>query len=109
MTYEQSLSEQLLHGLTGIPGVRVHGIQDLNQLAERVPTMSLTCPDTTPEHLAMRLADEGIFTWAGNHYAQPFTEAAGLEPNGTLRIGALHYTTSDEIDRVVDAVRRHAS
>jgi len=108
VTYEQSLSEQLLHGLTGIPGVRVHGIQDFNQLEERVPTMSLTCPDTTPEHLAGRLADEGIFTWAGNHYAQPFTEAAGLEPNGTLRIGALHYTTSDEIDRVVDAVRRHA-
>jgi selenocysteine lyase/cysteine desulfurase len=51
------------------------------------------------------LAKEGIFAWPGNHYALPFTEAAGLEPEGTLRVGLLHYNHAKEIDRLLDSLR----
>ena len=47
------------------------------------------------------MAARGIFTWPGNHYALPATEALGLEPHGTLRISALHYNTLEEIERTV--------
>ncbi|MEO2033838.1 MAG: cysteine desulfurase-like protein [Planctomycetaceae bacterium] len=108
-TYEQTLSARLLSGLQDIRGLKIHGIADLQRINERVPTVSVTFENMSPKTIAGRLADEGIFVWAGNHYAQPFTEAAGLEPDGTLRISALHYNTADEIDRVLDAVRRHTS
>ena len=104
--YEQTLSARLLSGLQGIPGLTVYGIRSLERLSERVPTVSFTIESTEPAELATRLAAEGIFVWGGNHYAQPVTEACDLEPGGTLRMGALHYTTLDEIDRATATVRR---
>ncbi|MEZ6060078.1 MAG: cysteine desulfurase-like protein [Planctomycetaceae bacterium] len=100
--YEQSLSKRLIHGLQQIPGIRVHGITDLERLDDRVPTISMTSASASPRELAIRLAEHGIFAWPGNHYALPFTERAKLEPNGTLRLGALHYNTIEEIDRAVE-------
>lgn len=104
--HEQSLSRRLLTGLQRLPGVRLHGISDLERLQQRVPTVSLTFDGFTPRAVAEELAKQGIYCWAGNHYALPFTEAAGLEPDGTLRIGALHYNTADEIDRTIHCLAR---
>lgn len=103
-TYEQMLSTRMLTGLRDLPNYRVWGITDPARLAERVPTFSLTHPCFTPRELAERLATEGLYAWCGNHYGLPFTEAAGLEPHGTLRIGLLHYNTVEEVDRVLDAL-----
>ena len=61
----------------------------------------------TPKALSESLAAEGLFTWYGNHYALPFTEAVGLEPDGTLRIGLLHYNTMDEVERLIGALEKH--
>ncbi len=67
----------------------------------RVSTVSVTHRTKSPQTLSEELGKQGLFTWAGNHYALPFTEFAGLEPEGTLRIGLLHYNTSDEVKRVL--------
>ena len=104
-TYEQTLSRRFLEAVADVPGLQLHGIADVNRLDERVPTFSMTFAQTTPQSVAQQLADQGVYAWAGNHYALPFTEAAGLEPEGTLRIGALHYNTPEEIDRVADCLR----
>lgn len=104
--YERTLSVRLLTELQRIPRVKMHGIAEADRVDERVPTISVTVDDISPRQLADRLAAEGIFVWSGNHYAQPFTEAAGLEPDGTLRLGALHYTTMEEIDRTLEALHR---
>ena len=87
--------------------VRIWGITDPAELAHRVPTISLTHTDVTPKALSESLAAEGLFTWYGNHYALPFTEAVGLEPDGTLRIGLLHYNTMDEVERLIGALEKH--
>ncbi|NRB12072.1 MAG: cysteine desulfurase-like protein, partial [Candidatus Thalassarchaeum sp.] len=42
------------------------------------------------------------FVWEGNFYALELTEALGLEPEGVLRVGVLHYNTMDEVDRFLD-------
>lgn len=99
--YEQSLSNALLRGLQGINGIRVWGISDLQKLGQRVPTISFTLDGRTPRETAEWLAARGVYVWNGNHYAVPFTETAGLEPGGTLRVGALHYNTLEEIDRLI--------
>ena len=104
--HETALVRPLLEFLAGRNGVRVWGITDPARLQDRVPTVSITCDRQTPQELNQALAAEGLWTWAGNHYAVPFTEAAGLEPNGTLRIGLLHYNTADEVSRLIDTLDR---
>lgn len=96
--YERQLGERLLVGLRDIPGVRIHGVTDPARFDRRVPTFSFTHESLPPKTIAARLADRGIFVWHGNHYALPFTESAGLEPDGTVRIGLLHYNTAAEVD-----------
>ena len=70
----------------------------------RVPTFALTHPDRSPEELAARLGERDIATWPGNYYAVEVMERLGL-PDGTLRIGFVHYNTHDEVDRVLAALQ----
>ena len=94
----------MLQGLADLPGVRVWGIADLGRLDERVPTVSLTHARCTPREVAEHLAQQGIFLWHGHHYALALTEALGLEPHGTVRVGLLHYNTAEEVDRLLMAL-----
>ena len=102
--HERELSLGLLDGLVRLPGVTIHGITDADLIDQRVATFSITHDQLSPGELAEQLARHGIFTWAGNHYALPVTEALGLEPGGTLRISALHYNTLEEIERTISAL-----
>lgn len=99
--HEKSLAARFLAGLEQLTDFRLWGPATT---AKRVATFSLTHATLSPRMLAERLAERGLFTWCGNHYGLPFTEAAGLEPHGTLRIGFLHYNTLDEVDRVLSAL-----
>jgi selenocysteine lyase/cysteine desulfurase len=63
----------------------------------------------TPLALATKLGDQGIFTWDGNYYALNLTERLGVElDGGFLRIGFVHYNTEEEVDRLLDGLRRIA-
>ena len=101
---EQKQCVKLLAGLADLPRVRVWGITDPARMNERVPTVSITHELQTPQELATKLAERGLFCWPGNHYALPLTETLGLEPHGTLRIGLLHYNSSEEIERLLVAL-----
>lgn len=104
--HERQLLVRLLDGLGALPGYRVWGIVDPERFDERVPTVSLTHARHSPAELARSLAEAGIFTWSGSHYAVPLVEALGLQSGGTLRIGLLHYNTAEEVDRLLDVLAR---
>jgi len=99
--YEQELTRQLLGGLAELGCYTVHGITDLDRLNERVPTVSITHPEIPTSELARRLAQAGIFAWQGNYYALLLTESLGLEPEGMLRLGMVHYNTPAEIESLL--------
>lgn len=99
--HEQELGRRLIAGLQQLPNVTIWGIADPQRSNERVPTVSITHATQTPQEIASKLADRGLWVWAGNHYALPLTEALGLEPHGTLRIGLVHYNTAEEVDRLL--------
>ncbi len=103
-THERQLAGRLLDGLAQIPGIRVWGIADPARTEHRVPTVSITHARIPPSELARRLAERGIFTWAGHHYALALSECLGLEPGGTLRLGCVHYNTAAEVDRVLETL-----
>lgn len=102
--HERALADRLLDGLAAMPGVKVWGIVERSRRAGRVPTVALTHRRFSPRELAGRLGEKGFFVWHGNFYALPLTEALGVEPDGLLRVGLLHYNTPEEVDRFLAAM-----
>ena len=106
--YERLLTERLVSGLLSVPGIRIYGLTERTDWDRRVATVSLRKRGTTPEQLARALAEENIFAWNGNFYAQSVSERMGVEESGGwLRLGLVHYNTVDEIDqcvRVLDGI-----
>lgn len=104
-SYEFELSRALIDTLRAIPGVQIYGIQDLMRLTDRVPTISFTLEGHAPDAVARYLAERGINVWSGNFYALAVTEQLGLEAAGGLvRVGATHYNTVKEIEKLGDAL-----
>lgn len=104
--YEQKLVVQLLDGLAELPKVRVWGITDRERLSERVPTVSITVQGRRAVDVARQLGEEGIFVWHGNYYALELTETLGLEPDGMVRLGLVHYNNDEEVRRLLIALAR---
>jgi len=102
--YERDLVGQLIGGLVSRPEIKVWGITEAEQFDRRVPTLGITHRDLSPTEVAQRLGERGIFVWHGNFYALPVTEALGLEPEGMVRIGLLHYNTAEEVERLLAAL-----
>lgn len=101
--YERTLSKRFLDGVATLPGVRVWGIADEGRLAERTPTFAITSDRRSPQEMAARLGDSGILAWDGHFYAQGLIERLGLgDTGGVLRLGFVHYTTTEEVDRTLD-------
>ncbi len=107
--YETTLSRALLEGFGTVPGLRIYGISDPARLHERVPTYALTLDGVPTEAVGQALGAAGIFAWTGNYYALDVMERLGLEGHGgALRIGAVHYNTLDEVDRLITTLARIA-
>ena len=97
--YERELCWRMIGGLKKIDGVKIWGITSPEEFEWRAPTVSFTHHSITAEEIGAALAEHGIFTWAGNFYALELSEALGLEPEGALRVGLLHYNTMEEVER----------
>jgi cysteine desulfurase family protein (TIGR01976 family) len=103
--YESTLARRLLVGLANHPRFKVWGITNLEHLAQRVPTVSITMPKRSAAEIAEFLAARHIYTWNGNMYALELSERLGLEDKGGfLRLGIVHYNTAEEIDRLLAAL-----
>jgi cysteine desulfurase family protein (TIGR01976 family) len=104
--YDHVLSAAILAELERVPGLRIHGITERRRLDERVPTVSFTWPGHHPQQVARALGEQGIFVWDGNYYALEVTRRLGVEEQGGMvRVGAVHYNTVAEIERLGQALR----
>jgi cysteine desulfurase family protein (TIGR01976 family) len=104
--YERILSAYLIKSLQTVPDIRIYGITDLDRMADRVPTLSFTHPKFSPIQIAEYLGSQGICVWHGNYYALPLTERLHVEPAGMVRVGLLHYNLVEEVDQLVDVLKR---
>jgi len=99
--YEFELTRQLLEVLKKVPGLHIYGLDDLKDVTERVPTVAVNLKGLHPHRTAELLDQRGIYVWDGNYYAINVTERLGVEDSGGMvRIGAVHYNTPEEIDRL---------
>jgi len=104
--HERALLERMMSGLNKIPGLKIYGITDPARFHERCATLAIRIPGHTPLELATQLGERGFFTWDGNYYALNLTEHLDVEKSGGfLRIGLVHYNTTEEVDRLLAAMR----
>jgi cysteine desulfurase family protein (TIGR01976 family) len=104
--HERPLSRALIEGLLSIDGVKVWGVTDLERLDQRVPTVSFTMRNRSPREIAEYLARHDIYVWDGNYYALAIMEYLGLQSSGGMvRVGAVHYNTVAEIERLIDVLK----
>jgi cysteine desulfurase family protein (TIGR01976 family) len=97
--HERELGERFLGGLPG--NCTLHGVPGMDG---RVPTFALTIAGLSPDSVAERLGERGLAAWSGNYYAVEIMERLGL-PDGAVRVGIVHYNTTDEVDRLLAALR----
>ena len=104
--HEAALFAPLLDGLLATDGVRVYGPHDRDA---RTPTVAFTVDGHAPDDVARHLAAERIAVWSGDYYAVEAMAALGLSASGgAVRAGVACYTTADDVERLLTAVRNIA-
>lgn len=104
---EADVFRPLLEGLQAIPGVRVWGPPTM---ADRAPTAAFTIDGMHSDDVAAALAAEKIAVWSGHSYALEVVDQLGLAPTGgVVRAGVVRYIDPEDVDRLLDVVRRLAT
>jgi selenocysteine lyase/cysteine desulfurase len=100
---EVAVIQPLLDYLGGRNDLRLIGPRDA---ARRAPTVAVAL-DRPAEPVSEALGRNGIACWAGDFYAVRPLQALGIDPEkGVLRMSAVHYTTADEVARLIGALDR---
>lgn len=104
--YEKALFIRLMNGLRELPGVCFYGITDYARFDYRAPTACFNLDGHHPHDVAAKLGAQNINVWDGNYYALSLMERLDLEATGgAVRVGLAQYNTSQEVDRILDALR----
>ena len=97
----QYLITRLWEGLHVIVNVMCYGPPPSDA---RTPTVSFTIKGLTSEEACRQLSNYGLFLSHGDFYASTVVSRLGVE--GLVRAGVACYTTDEEIDRLLKAVRK---
>ena len=101
--HEERLMEPLLAYLRERNDLRLIGP---GSAQGRAPTVAVASGQAG-RALAEALAAQGIMAGGGDFYAVRALRALGIDPaHGVLRLSFVHYTTPDEIDRLISALDR---
>jgi cysteine desulfurase family protein (TIGR01976 family) len=98
----EALLARLWHGLDSIEGVRLYG---RSPGLPRTPTAAFSVAGRDAGDAAAMLADRGVFVSHGDFYAATVVERLAPGAGGLVRAGCACYTTEEEVDRLIDAVR----
>lgn len=99
---ETPVADALLNGLLALPNVTVYGPRDAQG---RVGTVAFRVNGQAPTQTGLHLSDQGVDVSSGHFYAvQPLTDL-NLYPEGVVRASIAHYTTEEDIARLLDALR----
>ncbi|GAA2800469.1 cysteine desulfurase-like protein [Saccharopolyspora taberi] len=98
--HEEGLREQLFAGLAALDGVRRYG----PERGKCTPTALFTVDGVTPAEVAERLAERGINVSRGHSYAWEAVHALGLGPEGGVRASLSHYSTAEDVHRLLEGL-----
>ena len=99
---ESSLLQPLLDFLASHRRVRLIGSA---RAVDRAPTVAFSVDGTPSTEVARGLARVEIGVGQGNFYAYRLLRALGYDPDdGVVRASFVHYTSRDEVDRLIAAL-----
>ena len=99
--HETTLLQPLLDAVKARNAVRLIGPAEAQ---ERAPTVALALTRPAGE-AAAELAERGIMAGGGDFYAGRALSAMGVdEARGVLRLSFTHYTSQDEVDRLLEVL-----
>jgi cysteine desulfurase family protein (TIGR01976 family) len=97
-----ALARELWEGLSQIDSVHLYGpTPDL----PRTSTIAFTVHGLQSRDVARRLSEHGLFCSHGDFYAMTVVQRLGLTNEGLVRAGCAVYTSTDEVHRLMEAVR----
>ncbi len=99
---ETPLIEYGLERLKGVDGLSFYGMPTT---AGRVGTFALNLEGQAPKTVAERLGKMDVGVTAGHMYAPMAIQGLGLWPNGLVRASIAHYTTQNDIDKLVAGLK----
>jgi selenocysteine lyase/cysteine desulfurase len=100
---ETRLLQPLLDFLVSRDQVRLLGSVDA---AARAPTVAFRVTGTASATIATRLAELDIGVGVGNFYAYRLLQALGIDTtDGLVRASFVHYTSPDDVARLIAALR----
>ncbi len=99
--HERKLLEYALEKLLSLEGVTVYGPHDPEN---RLAVVSFNVDGVHPHDLAGILDEDGIAVRSGHHCAQPLMKRLGMD--NTARASFYIYNTEDEIDGLVDGIKK---
>ncbi|NDV79681.1 aminotransferase class V-fold PLP-dependent enzyme [Dysgonomonas sp. 511] len=97
--YEDQLLEYCTDKLTDIEGMRIYGTS-----GQKCSVISFLVGNIHHYDMGMLLDKMGIAVRTGHHCAQPLMDVLGIE--GTVRASFAFYNTKEEIDKLIDGVKR---
>lgn len=104
---EEELVSMVLKGLSGIDRVSVIGPRDASR---RAALVSFNIRGVSPSEAGLRLDQEfGIMARCGTHCAPEAHRQAGTWPEGSIRVSPGYFTTEEEVETLIRAVRVLAS
>jgi cysteine desulfurase family protein (TIGR01976 family) len=98
----ETLFRRLWDGLNAVDGVRTFGPPPGTR---RTPTLAFAVARADPATATAGLARHGVFVTHGDFYATTAVARLGVGSGGVLRAGCMAYTTTAEVDRLVEGVR----
>ncbi|MBC8089419.1 MAG: aminotransferase class V-fold PLP-dependent enzyme, partial [Phycisphaerae bacterium] len=98
----EALLSEMWTGLSRISEVSIKGPRPGTP---RTPTVSFHVRGFTSQQVAEFLAPRGVYVSNGDFYASTVAKRLGFEEEGLVRAGCACYTTSDEVERLVDSVQ----
>jgi selenocysteine lyase/cysteine desulfurase len=97
--HEHALGQRFLDGIPEL--CRLYGLPTMDG---RAPTFTFRVEGAAPRDVAERLAERKIAVWDGDYYAVEAMARFGLQPEGAVRAGFVHYNTVDEVDRLLEVL-----
>ena len=97
-----ALVRRLWDGLGEVPGVKRYGPPPGRP---RTPTVSFAFDGVSSVEIARALAGRALFVSNGDFYASTIVGRLGHAEDGLVRVGCACYTTADEVERLLEAVR----
>jgi selenocysteine lyase/cysteine desulfurase len=99
--HEKNLAGRLIEGLGAVDNLTLHGP---GPDEPRTSVVSFTVPGVAPSEVGFLLDEAfGVLTRVGLHCAPGAHRTIGTFPTGTVRLSPGCFTTTDDIDHVVDA------